>query len=88
VLRCSHDSNPAVRKYCARALEGNEHPAALTVLTGLLADDHFTVRFAAFESLKKTGSAVKPYLLAILYDQQTSPPYARDLAARLMEELK
>ena len=88
VLRCGDDTNPAVRKYCARALEGNENPAALKVLSGLLADDHFTVRFAAFESLKNTGSSIEPYLLQIRDDARSYPPYARDLAGDLLEALK
>ena len=88
VFSCANDSYPAVRKYCARALEGNKHPAALTVLSNFLGDDDFNVRFAAFESLKNTGSAAKPYLLRIFDDEQSSPPYARELAATLIEELK
>ena len=88
VLPCDDDTNPAVRKYCARALEGNENPAALKVLTGLLADDHFTVRFAAFESLKNTGCATESYLREILDDEQIYPPYARDLTGDLLEALK
>jgi hypothetical protein len=88
VLPCTYDTNPAVRKYCARALEGYEQPAALQALTRLLADDHFSVRFAATESLKNTGSTTQPYLLQILDDEQSYPPYARDLAGNLVEEFK
>jgi hypothetical protein len=88
VLRCAEDTSTTVRKYCARALEGNEEPAALKILAGLLADDHFTVRFAAFESLKNTGSPTEPYLRQILDDEQRYPPYARDLAGNLVEEFK
>jgi hypothetical protein len=88
VLRCADDTNPAVRKYCARALEGNESHAALKVLTRLLADDHFTVRFAASESLSNTGSSIEPYLLQVLDDAQSYPPYARDLARDLLEGLR
>jgi hypothetical protein len=87
VLCCGDDTNPAVRKYCARALEGNESPAALKVLSGLLADDHFTVRFAAFESLNNTGSSIEPYLLQIRDDVQSYPPYAHNLARDLLEVL-
>jgi len=87
VVRWGDDTNPAVRKYCARALEGNESPAALTVLSGLLADHHFTVRFAAFESLKNTGRSIEPYLLNIRDDDRSYPPYARDLAGDLLELL-
>ena len=88
VLSCGDDRNPAVRMYCARALEGNDNPAALKVLSGLLADDHFTVRFAAFESLNNTGSSIEPYLLQIRDDVRSYPPYARDLAGDLLEALK
>ena len=88
VLHCADDKNPAVRKYCARALEGSEDQAALTVLTGLLADDHFSVRFAAFESISNTGSRTQPYLIQILDNEQRYPPYARDLAGDLIEGLE
>ena len=88
VLSCGDDRNPAVRMYCARALEGNDNPAALKVLSGLLVDDHFTVRFAAFESLNNTGGTIEPYLLQIRDDVRSYPPYARDLAGDLLEALK
>ena len=86
LLGCGNDTNPGVRKYCARALKGDESPEALRELTRLLADGHFSVRFAAAGSLKKAGRAAEAYLLQVIDNPERYPPPAVDLAGEIMLE--
>jgi len=80
------DENPSVRKYLAIALKNYEEPAALKVLTRLLTDDHFNVRFTAFESLKTKGAKAKQYLFDLIDNSNKYPGYALDLARDILEE--
>ena len=82
----AEDENPSVRKYLAIVLKGYEEPDALKVLAELLADNHFNVRFAAFESLRNKGLKVKHYLLDLINHQDRYPGYALDLARDILEE--
>jgi len=86
ILPYAEDENPSVRKYLAIALKGHEEPAALKVLTGLLADNHFNARFAAFESLREKGLKAKQYLLDLINQQDRYPGYASDLARDILED--
>jgi hypothetical protein len=86
ILPYAEDENPSVRKYLAIALKDHEEPAALKVLTKLLADSHFNVRFAAFESLRNKGLKAKQFLLELINHLDGCPGYTRNLARDLLEE--
>jgi HEAT repeat protein len=86
LMAYAEDENPSVRKYLAFALNNYKEPAALTSLTGLLADNNFNVRFAASESLKNKGEQAEKPLLDLINNQGSYPEYASDLAGDLLEE--
>jgi HEAT repeat protein len=86
ILPYAEDEKPAVRKYLAIALKGYEESAALKVLTKLLADNHFNVRFAAFETLRGKGIKAKQHLLELIDHRDRYPSYAVNLARDLLEE--
>lgn len=86
ILPYAEDESPSVRKYLATALKGYGEPAAFKILTSLLADNHFNVRFAAFETLQGKGQKAKQYLLDLIDHQDKYPRYAGDLARDLLEE--
>jgi hypothetical protein len=86
LMAYAEDENPSVRKYLAIALNNYTEPAALTSLTGLLADNNFNVRFAASESLKNKGEQAEKPLLDLINNQDSYPEYASDLAGDLLEE--
>ena len=78
------DSSHSVRKYLAVALKHYEDETAAAILTQFLADSHFTVRFAAFESLNSNLVLAKPYLEKMLDEQYGYPEYALNLAKDLI----
>jgi HEAT repeat protein len=80
------DENRSVRKYSALALKGSNDSSALEALTGLLKDEHFSVRFAAFEGLQKKEDRAKPYLLKSISANNRSPVYAFDLMEDLLKK--
>ena len=84
-LRFTHDESPSVRKQCVLAFKDIEDPAAIKALISLLADEAFSVRFAAFEALQMKKTAAKPYLIEFLTDQKKHPVYAVDLTGDLLE---
>jgi len=86
ILPYAEDENPSVRQYLATALKSYEEPAALKVLTGLLTDNHFNARFAAFESLRNRGLRAEKYLLNLIDHRDRYPGYAFDLASDILEE--
>jgi hypothetical protein len=82
------DKSHAVRKYLAVALNNYSGETAVSTLTQFLSDHHFSVRFAAFESLKDQISAAKPYLQRIVDNQEEYPHYAVNLAKDIFTEGK
>ena len=76
----AEDGSHSVRKYLAVTLKNYEDKSASVILTQFLADRHFTVRFAALESLKSTLVTAKPYLQKLLDNQAEYPHYAVNLA--------
>ena len=55
-------------------------------LTDLLGDDHFSVRFAAFEGLEKKEDRAKPYLIETITNNDNYPVYAFDLIEDLIKK--
>lgn len=88
ILPYTEDESSAVRKYLATVLKSYEEPEALKALTGLLSDSHFTVRFAAFETLRGKGEAVEPYLHDLVEHRNRYPEYAVKLVKDLLKEWK
>jgi len=86
LLTAAADETPAVRKFCAIALGGSRESAAIKTLASLLADDHYSVRFAAFESLRDKAEEAGPCLLEMTKNPGSYPGYARDLAGDLLGE--
>ena len=85
LLSCTQDKSQSVRKYCAGALREFNDPAAIKALVSLLDDEHYAVRFAAFEALQKEKDRAKPYLIES--DGKSSHPlYGIDLREDLLEE--
>ncbi len=79
------DSSPTVRKFCAVALGSSREAEALKALTRMLGDDHYVVRFVAFESLRDKLPQAGPYLQEIIHQPEGVPEYARELAKDLLE---
>jgi hypothetical protein len=67
------------------ALKEYEVSEAIKVLTNLLADDNFNVRFAAFKSLKGNEAKAKKCLLNLIKHQDRYPVYASDLAKDILK---
>ena len=88
ILPYTEDENSSVRKYLAIVLKSYEEPEALKALTGLLSDSHFTVRFAAFETLRGKGEEAEPYLLDLVEHRDRHPEYAVNLVEDLLKEWK
>lgn len=86
LLPAAADETPAVRKFCAVALGSSREASAIKTLVALLADGHYTVRFAAFESLRDKAEAAGPYLQQMVTGSGNHPEYARDLAGDLLGE--
>lgn len=51
-------------------------------------ENHFNVRFAAFESLKSKGLKAKHYLIDLINHKDSYPGYAFDLARDILEECR
>jgi HEAT repeat protein len=79
------DGSPAVRKFCAIALGSSRETEALKTLTGMLGDEYYGVRFAAFESLRDNAPEASPYLREMIHQPEGFPEYARELAKDLLE---
>jgi hypothetical protein len=86
LIPSSADATPAVRKFCAIALGSSWEAEALKTLTGMLADGHYGVRFAAFESLRDKLPEAAPYLRAMAGSRGSYPDYACELAGDLLKE--
>ncbi len=86
LLSGSQDASKSVRKYSALALKGSDDPTTLRALTDLLGDQHFSVRFAAFEGLQKKEDRAKPYLLESISENNGYPEYTFDLREDLLEK--
>jgi len=86
ILPYADDESSSVRKYLAILLRNYKEPVSLKALTGLLSDNHFTVRFAAFETLRKKGGEAKPYLLDLVEHRDRYSEYAGNLAKDLLKE--
>jgi hypothetical protein len=50
----------------------------------MLGDDHYLVRFAAFESLRDKLPEASPYLREMMHQPEGLPEYARELAKDLL----
>ncbi len=87
LLTAAADETPAVRKFCAIALGMSREPASIKTLAALLADDHYAVRFAAFESLRDKAAEAEPCLVEIIKNPGSYPGYARELAGDLLGEI-
>ena len=86
LLSATQDESQSVRKYSALALKGSNDSSALEALTDLLGDEHFSVRFAAFEGLQKKEDRAKPYLIKNISEYNGSPVYAYDLMEDLLKK--
>jgi HEAT repeat protein len=84
LLSGTQDESRSVRRYSAHALKGSNNPAALKALIDLLGDEHFSVRFAAFEGLQKEKDRAQHYLIESISKKKGLPLYAVDL----MEDLQ
>jgi hypothetical protein len=78
------DRSPAVRKFCAVALGSSREAEALKTLTRMLGDDHYGVRFAAFESLRNKAPEASPYLQEMMHQPEGLPEYAWELVKDLL----
>ena len=78
------DGSTAVRKCCAVALGSSREAEALKTLACMLGDDHYAVRFAAFESLRDKLPEADPYLHEMIHQPEGFPEYARELAKDLV----
>ena len=85
LLPSAEDENPAVRKFCASALSTSTDISAIKALTRLLADDHFSVRFAACASLQDKRKEAGPYLLDLIEHPGVYPGCALALARDVVE---
>ena len=79
------DKMPSVRRFCAIALGGSREVEALKTMAGMLADEHYSVRFAAFESLRDKVAEAGPYLREMIYQPEGFSEVARELAKDLLE---
>ena len=86
LLSATKDESRWVRKYSALVLKGRNDPTALKALTDLLGDDHFSVRFAAFEGLQEKEERGKPYLIESISENNGYPVYAFDLMEDLLKK--
>jgi hypothetical protein len=86
LLSTTRDKAFSVRKYTALALKGGNDPSALKALIGLLGDDHFSVRFAAFEGLQKKEDRAKPYLIESMSGNNGYQVYVLDLMEDLLKK--
>jgi HEAT repeat protein len=86
LLPSTQDESRSVRKYSALALKGYDDPAAIKSLFDLLGDEHFSVRFAAFEGLQQKEDTAKPYLIEGISKKICYPVYAFDLMEDLLEK--
>jgi hypothetical protein len=86
LLSATQDESRSVRKYAALALKESDDPSALKALTDLLRDEHFSVRFAAFEGLQKKEEKAKPFLTESISANNGYPLYAVDLVEDLLKK--
>ncbi len=80
--RLAEHENSAVRRYLARTLAYSQAADVLRVCAGLLADDDFDVRHAAFHSIKKHARQALPVLNALRED-----PACTGLSRLLVDDL-